>query len=67
MCLPGLGSGRNLIPNQHKSKWILCVQCPEFWKSQPLTLVGVCVSVLPSEAVPWDSCQGSLNWKLDPL
>lgn len=41
--------------------------CPEFWKSQPLTLVGVCVSVLPSEAVPWDSCQGSLNWKLDPL
>lgn len=46
----------NLILNQHKSKWILCVQCPEFWKSQPLTLLGVCVC-----SPKWGSALGQLT------
>lgn len=41
VCLLRLRSGRSVIPNQHKSKQILCLQGPELWKSQPLTLVGV--------------------------
>lgn len=41
-CLPRLRSGRDLIPNQHKSKEMLCVRGPELWKSQLLILVGVC-------------------------
>lgn len=41
VCLPRLSSGRNLIPNQRKSKQILCLWGTELWKSQPLILVGV--------------------------
>lgn len=48
-CLPRPRFSRNPIPNQRKSKQILCLQEAELWKFQRLILTGVCAD---SKSVP---------------